>query len=747
MQHIKYYILLIYLVASANFALAFSVSSVTDDSGALLQCPWVSNQSKPHVPTHGLYGRHLSLWASHGIYFNTLKGQWEWQRPNLFCTREDLLTPSFVYPFLIPMLENAGAVVWTPRERDMQPHMSISEGPSIETDREYIWEMQVPENGDYAVYTWYPSVPEATSSAIYTINRGAHNTKVKVNQQMGADTWVYLGTYHFGDYSGAQQSEPVSATISLAKSSNPAGIAIPGKIRLGGGMGHIGRRMPTDSISTPLFSSMPHYLEAARYYSEWAGLPDSLFNTELGAGDYKDDLRSRSNMLNWLKTDKRVPFDLSLAVHTDAGFRSEDLPYGSLAVCTTTDADGRTIYPDSTPRRTALDFASQLLHQINNDLCDLEWFSRELRDRNYSETRSPQVPSAIIEMLSHQHFYDCRLAHDPVFKFRMSRAIYKAILRYLYKSKNLGKPIIQPLPIRNFSASLDKNEARLSWKSTLDTLEFSAKPTHYIIYTRVDDDAFDNGTLTETPRYQIPIKPGHRFTFYVTAANEGGESFPSNQLTVYIPKDYDYQEDARKQVVLVDAFTRLSGPAYISSPDSLGFLLQNDLGVPYHQTMEFSGRQTLFSRTNTKREGEGALGSSTDELLGSIIHGNTFDICAQKARTLVLSDSTVAITSVSVAALSEDYAERTIMDRSVYQRAYMPSGIAVPTIYYLAGMQKRASHNMLDYPVWPKSVRPAIEYLHNAGARIIAEGHYISPHLLSEEERRWWETLKVGSIN
>ena len=39
---------------------------------------------------------------------------------NLFGTNEDLFTQTFVVPYIIPMLENAGAVVFSPRERDWQ---------------------------------------------------------------------------------------------------------------------------------------------------------------------------------------------------------------------------------------------------------------------------------------------------------------------------------------------------------------------------------------------------------------------------------------------------------------------------------------------------------------------------------------------------------------------------------------------------------------------------------------------------
>ena len=41
-------------------------------------------------------------------------------RPNLFGTTEDLFTQTIVVPYLIPMLQNAGAIVFTPRERDWQ---------------------------------------------------------------------------------------------------------------------------------------------------------------------------------------------------------------------------------------------------------------------------------------------------------------------------------------------------------------------------------------------------------------------------------------------------------------------------------------------------------------------------------------------------------------------------------------------------------------------------------------------------
>ena len=96
--------------------------------------PWVSNLSKAYRPSQGLEGKHIALWQSHGKFYKNDTHKWCWQRPRLFGTTEDLYTQSIVVPYLIPMLENAGAIVFTPRERDRQPHEVIVDN-NISTPR------------------------------------------------------------------------------------------------------------------------------------------------------------------------------------------------------------------------------------------------------------------------------------------------------------------------------------------------------------------------------------------------------------------------------------------------------------------------------------------------------------------------------------------------------------------------------------------------------------------------------------
>lgn len=692
--------------------------------------PWVERTSHPWTITHGLQGQHIGVWASHGRYFNVKKG-WQWQRPALFCTTEDLLTPSFVYPFLIPMLENAGAVVWTPRERDSQPYCVVADTPTDSTAEHYLWELPVPAEGRYAVYVYYPQNPQATQRANYTIVHGGVDTGVAVSQRIGSENWTYLGTFPFRN----------AAKITLQRNAND-GIVMPGRIRLGGGIGHLERTigvadsicLSTDSIHEPHTSGVLHYLEAARYYAQSSGLPAHLYDTEYGLNDYNDDLRIRSNWLNWLREEKNVPLTLNLAVHTDAGFRTDSIPYGPLAICTTRDEHGCTVYPDSTARSTSTELCRLLLDNICRDLSDLNWKERELRDRNYSETRAPHIPSAIIELLSHQNFLDTRYAHDPNFKFRICRALYKALLRYTYKQQGKENPIVQPLPVQKFAAILDAHddEVHLTWEATPDTLEPTAKPERYILYTKMDDGDFDNGRIVRSNHTRQSIIPGHVYTYRVTAVNEGGESFPSNQLSVYrSPLHNNDKTYTPRHVILVDAFTRLSGPAYIETPDSIGYLLDADCGVPYGETLEYCGRQINFNPKRIGHEGPNALGYSGDEMVGQLVTGNFFDTAARKAMELSKQADPICLSSISVDAVEQKLPQ--IYRQRISDWPHL--------LYWLAGRQRRANHNMQDYPVWPAAARPAVEQAIGYGTQLVVEGQYVAPSLLSEEERTWWDNM------
>ena len=100
--------------------------------------PFISELDANRHYKHGLDGNIIAMWPSHGWYFEPLLNRWEWQRARLMQTVEDMYTHSYVLPFLIPMLENAGAYVWNARERDTHNY-----GAVVDNDPCELWQAEV----------------------------------------------------------------------------------------------------------------------------------------------------------------------------------------------------------------------------------------------------------------------------------------------------------------------------------------------------------------------------------------------------------------------------------------------------------------------------------------------------------------------------------------------------------------------------------------------------------------------------
>lgn len=741
--------------------------------------PWVTRTSKPFAVTKGLAGRHWMVNASHGRYYK--EGKWRWQRPNLFCTTEDLLTQGFVYPYLIPMLERAGAYVITARERDPQincvvvdndgsdagslyeeqapegnawktagltakgfgmPALPIGDGvnpfnlgsarcTSTATGHSHVasatWQPKIPQAGAYAVYVSYATLPGSVDDACYDVFHKGGRTRFRVNQQMGGGTWVYLGTFDFDE--GCNPS----GRVVLTNRSDRHGVVTADAVRFGGGMGRIQRAAAGTS-------GMPAFLEGSRYYAQWCGLPDSLYTiAEDTDNDYRADIRTRSHLLNHWGAGSgfmprlqglQVPIEGCLAIHTDAGVRHDGSVYGSLAIGTTVKPDSTDTYPAGISRKASADLAAQLLTEVTQDMSrqwDIAWTRRECWDRNYGETRDPNVPSAILEMLSHQNFKDLTYAHDPIFRQSMARAIYKALLHHVAETHpSVRKVVPQPLAVERFSALLteDGQHVQLSWSPVADVLDASAWPTGFVVYTRTSGGDFDEGNylsyhetaVENSPlhRWILPVTKGIRHDFKVAAVNEGGESAPSEVLSVYSATS------PLCKVHIVNGFNRLSGPARIERSDSTGFLLQKDLGVPEHYSASFSGCQLEFSPARAGREGPGALGYSDNSLEGNIIGGNRFDYPVVHGMALE-----------SLKRYSYDSSSRkawTSGDVDMQQ---------VKVLDFIMGAERDAPHHMRPFKTFDARTRERItDYLHHGG-NLLVSGTYIGSDMKAPADRQF----------
>ena len=735
------------------------------------ELPWVQNLSNPVIFSSGLQGCHLTIWPSHGRYYDSAKKKWRWQRPNLWCTTEDMFTRSFVVPFLLPMLESAGAVTFCPRERDWHSEEIIADsvlGNSI----------LVPEieyAGDYAVYVRYPMTDSGVPDAVYTIKHSGVETKVRVNQRMGGGTWVYLGTYHFEEGKRADNS------ISLSTATDYDGYVLPSEVRIGGGMGSIVRGGRTSGIQ--------RFLEGSRYWAEYAGFPKPVYYTKDGNNDYADDINVRSNALNYLaggscylpdSVGLRVPMELSVAVHTDAGWFKENRPYGTLAIYTINgDTDADTLR-SGLSRMANSDLACIIQEDICRDLSAAigeEWPHREIYNRNYSESRKPEVPSMILETLSHQNFQDMLYGHDPVFKFLLSRSIYKAITRFV-ATQHSRSYTIQPLPVSHFKAEALDSVVRLSWQPRLDTLESTAAPTHYIIYKAREGEDFDNGVMVNAAGsnldlanvqcsmlnaqcFDVPVEKDVIYRFKVTACNDGGESWPSETLAALCAGN------PKEHVMIVNGFTRLSAPTVIETKHELGFDINDDIGVPYVNTAEYCGAQTGFSRSKIGIASKGGLGFSGSELEGQVIAGNTFDYPAVHAEALRSNDGTRSISSCSMDALlnpkldlanvqcsmfnAKDIANRSKLGRGVSKEpggslaAGADSGgesasgnVQCSMLDIIFGLQKDCGRSsIMPYKTFTPELQSFLDGYLAEGGKVFVSGSYVGSDMQSDSERQF----------
>lgn len=696
--------------------------------------PLVSRVSAPFAPTNGLLNRHIALWQSHGYYYESKLTRWEWQRARIFQTVEDLYTQSYVLPFLVPMLENAGANVLLPRERDtnttevvvdndgcLTSHSLYAESntqkswmngeglgfahlrteyrgfenpfkegtyrkiESVKRGEESVaeWIPEIKTSGTYAVYVSYQTLPNSAEDALYTIHHRGRKSQFKVNQRMGGGTWIYLGHFAF------EAGKPSENRVTLSNRSRQGGRVITADaVKVGGGYGNIARRISEEALITENVTSSsaetstivkklpkidypwevsgyPRFTEAARYWMQWAGVPDSVYSESHGLNDYTDDYKARGKWVNYLiggseinpeEEGLHIPVDMAFAFHTDAGTTWNDSIIGTLGICETKAYDG--VFPNGTSRSDSRQLTDWIMKSIVSDIrakYEPRWSSRGVWDKSYYEARVPQVPTMLLELLSHQNFADMRYGLDPRFRFTVSRAIYKGMLRFLCARDKI-KCVVQPLPVDQMSLRfLDREEVELTWQSVEDELEPTAHPDKYIVYTRIDNGDFDAGVVVKEKSYRGTQIPGKIYSYKVTAINEGGESFPSEILSA------GRAEVERGLALVVNGFDRVSAPADFVSDSIAGFYDALDHGVPYKQDISYIGTMTEFRRKIPWMDDDAAgFGASRSDYETQVIAGNSFDYPALHGAALLAS-------GYSFTSCSDESVERKVVSLEEYQ--------------------------------------------------------------------------------
>ncbi len=610
----------------------------------------------------GLGGRHIALWGGHGRYYHEEEDSaWVWQRPALFGTVEDLHTQEFASRYLAPMFENAGAVVVMARERDPQPREVIvdndgstgrgridtvgkwekrnygfavqdtlhSQNPfqqgtvlqakitsNFKPSISYSFGLNKPD--EYGVYVSWQARPGNLTKARYTVYHAGGRAEFEVNQRIGGGMWVWLGRFVLDSASKVVLTAPEGAKEGALLSADA--------VRIGGGMGNVKRMGEVSGVS--------RYEEAARYWMQYSGVPDSIYaqetlsaeNEEHQQLDYIDNFKGNGDWCNYIRRKKNIPLDVAVGLHTDAGVC--DTIVGTMTIHYTDRC--RAHYTNGKCKLAGRDLADLVQTQVVEDLrtkYDPTWTRRSMYDKSYAEISRPDMPAILVEMFSHQNANDMSLALDPAFRFDMARAVYKGVLRFL--ADRYGRNYtVQPLPPSRFRVELIGGDSvLLSWRATADPLEKSAGPNRYRVYERIGvDGAFDEGREVRFTELRLPLaRDGRLHSYRVTAVNEGGESFPSEVLCAGLATE----EQGR--VLVVNGFTRVSPPALKKDARGkiLGFDLSVDPGVPDGCDRSIVGPQQNFDPLAPFETNENpGWGASSTAWAGHGTVGNTFDYAA-----------------------------------------------------------------------------------------------------------------------
>jgi hypothetical protein len=341
-------------------------------------------------------------------------------------------------------------------------------------------------------------------------------------------------------------------------------------------------------------------------------------------------------------------------------------------------------------------------------------------DKSYLESRVAEVPTALIELMSHQNYADMKYGLDPNFRFLVGRAIYKGMARFLAERKG-REVVIQPLAVKEFAITKErgKGEYKLRWQPTPDPLEPTAVPNKYVILERTEGNlGFHKIGETKSTDFSVKVKDNLIHSFKVVASNDGGISFDSEVLALR------NSADNNAPVLIVNGFTRISAPATFSESGRAGFDAENDFGVPYIKDISFSGYQQNFSRS----AGD-SFGASSSSYINTVIAGNTFDFVAEHGEAL--SKAGCGFISSSIGAVEAGNVKLT----------------DYPMVDMILGKQKATTvgngKSGVNYRTFSEAIQNSIEEYLSKGGHLFVSGQYLASDIYADSPRFIEQVLGV----
>ena len=538
---------------------------------------------QPGASLGSLSNKAVYVSQCHGwIYYSSL-GRFSTQRGNLHDTIEDFHNPEGANQFLIQYLENAGASVFTAKERDLNPNMAITDndgsgytetGSGFEnaaagfkdnspwvygenpfdagTTRRFpansgsvaTWIPEVPEDGYYAVYLSWDSDSANDPAAHYRITHKGGVIDRYYDQRVHGSTWQYA------EYLWLEAGID-SLTVELVGDSNTSGTYLSADaVRIGGGTSEVERY--------GVMADRPRWEEGAILYAQYNGAPTSIYDP-YGDGSNGSDPPTRSRWAAWEHPTGEDAVYLSWHSNAGGGTGTDTFYYNSGAVTGSSDL---------------AQFVQDELIDTIRGLHDSGWANRGVKSANFAEVNSNhnnEMPSILVELGFHDSEYDTQFLLDPVFRRDSSRAMARGIIKY-FANRDGQTPVFQPEPPVSFAALPTANGVQLSWENGEIGAPFGDAPTTYRVYQSVDGRSWDNGTEAGSAELTLPLAAGETKYFRVAALNAGGTSFSSETLA------YRQPIGEETPVLVVSAYDRLqTSSLFWASAGVVGSVKRMDL--------------------------------------------------------------------------------------------------------------------------------------------------------------------------
>jgi hypothetical protein len=289
--------------------------------------------------------------------------------------------------------------------------------------------------------------------------------------------------------------------------------------------------------------------------------------------------------------------------------------------------------------------------------------------------------------------------------------------------------VVQPLPVEKFRCQFKaKNTVQLSWNATIDSIEPTAVPEKYILYTRIDEGDFNNGQLVNGTKTTVDVQSGKIYSFKVTALNKGGESFPSEILAAC------RVNNSHPEVLIVNGFDRISAPgSFANNHTNGGFLYDKDAGVPYINDYSFIGKQFDFDRTKPWKSDENpGFGHSYTNYEDKVIAGNSFDYPYLHGKAIKAAGFSFVSSSVK-AVTDKD------VDLSKFQLVDLILGKQKKT---LLGNGKKAP----EFKTFPLALQQSLRQYCEGGGNLMLSGAFIGSDMYTDNYLTPTERLFVENI-